>query len=100
MVPEFSLVDSAVDPQSIQIARLSIQSSELVPPAPHRHASAAPAPFGSRGVGGRLVCGRGWRGEPIWTKGQTLWYLGLVSSLYAWTAYIKIVIFCVGTKMQ
>jgi hypothetical protein len=59
-----------VQAQSIQNARLSLQSSELAPPAPH--ASDALPPFGSRrGTHPLTVEGAG---EPIRTKGQTLQY--------------------------
>ncbi len=50
-------------------ARLSLQSSELVPPAPSPQASVAP-PFGSGGGGGEHTRGgRGGGGNPIRPKG-------------------------------
>ncbi len=52
-------------------ARLSLKSFKRLPPPPHPQAR-VPNPPGSRGGGHILLRGRG-KGEPIWTKGQTLW---------------------------
>ncbi len=60
------------DAQSIQSARLSVQSSELGSPLPHPQASVSPLLFGSKGETHSLA-GKG-MGDPIPTKGQTLWY--------------------------
>jgi hypothetical protein len=49
--------------QSIQSARLSVQSSALGPPLTHPQASVAPSK-----VGDTLACGRGGGGDPIPTK--------------------------------
>jgi hypothetical protein len=55
-------------------ARLSLQSSELAPPAPSPAGEGSqPPPPRFQGGGHTLLRGRG-KGEPIWTKGQTLWY--------------------------
>jgi hypothetical protein len=57
-------------PQSIQSARLSIQSSELGPPNPlTRKRVLLPHP-----LWGRHTCLRGVGEPPIPTKGQSLWY--------------------------
>ncbi len=56
-----------IEPQSVQSARLSLQSSELGPPPPLPQASVTPLSFGSK------LRERAW-GNPIQTKGKTLWY--------------------------
>ncbi len=59
--------------QSIQRARLSVKSSELGSPTPSPAREGCSPPFGSRGGGGAHSLA-GERGDPIPTKGQTLWY--------------------------
>jgi hypothetical protein len=62
-VPVFSMVDSALDPESRQIARLSLQTFELAPPSSHPQSSVvAPAPKGSNG-GNPLTCEGGGGGS-------------------------------------
>ncbi len=56
--------------QSRQSVRISIQSCELAPRVPHPRV--LPPPFGSKG--GHTRQGERGRGQPIRTKGQTLWY--------------------------
>jgi hypothetical protein len=65
---------SQFTPQSIQSARLSFQSSELGFPHPITRKEVLLLPqFGSKGGDTLAWGGRGW-GNPIPTKGQTLWY--------------------------
>jgi hypothetical protein len=68
---------SATLPQRIQGARLSIQSSELGPPTPSSASRCCPPPptlvFK---WGDTLACGGG-GGNPMPTKGQTLWYVAV-----------------------
>jgi hypothetical protein len=59
--------------QSRQSARLSLQSSELAHPALSSECCPPPPPFGSKGGRHTRLRERG-RGEPIRTKGHTLWY--------------------------
>ncbi len=59
-------------PQSIQSARLSVQSSELGPPL-SPSSEFVSLPLGSWGGRHTRLRGRG-RGDPIPTKGETLWY--------------------------
>jgi hypothetical protein len=61
--------------QSIQSARLSLQSSELAPPTPLPASECCPPSLWFQ-EGDTLACGRG-AGEPIRTREQTLWYSGI-----------------------
>ncbi len=63
-----------ISEQSIQSARLSVQSSGISPsPTPARVCFSPPPPLGPRGKRTRVLGGE-WMGGPILTKGQTLWY--------------------------
>ena len=48
ITPIYIVLGSLVRAHSIQHARLSLQSSEFAPPAPHTLASVPPPPFGSK----------------------------------------------------
>ncbi len=65
-----------------RVPALSLQSFELALPPSHPQASVAP-PFLVPGGGTHSHAGSGW-GEPIRTKGQTLWY-----SRYSWLVPIE-----------
>jgi hypothetical protein len=67
------LLTDGVAIQGRQYARLSLQLSELAPPAPSPASECCP-PFGFGGGGSTFARGRGGRVEPIWTKGLRLWY--------------------------
>ncbi len=69
----WDVVYLCIRPQSIQSARLWVQSSELGPPPPHPQASAAPPLLGPRGETHSLA-GEGVLWPSIPTKGQTLGY--------------------------
>ncbi len=73
--------------QSVQSARLSFQSSEFGPPPP-REVSIAPPPLDSRWETHSLGGGRG-LGDPILTKGQTLWYYILCTLDPYFTDYFR-----------
>jgi hypothetical protein len=66
---------AVLGPQSRQIAKLFLQSSEsgFPPPPPHTQAGVEPPSFGSGGEGGTLASQVG-EGVPMRTRGQTLWY--------------------------
>jgi hypothetical protein len=59
--------------QSIQNARLSLQSSELAPPAHSAASECCPTLLVPMGRTHSLAV-EGGGGEPIRAKGQTLWY--------------------------
>ncbi len=58
--------------ESCSSARLSVQSSESGPPTPLTASECCPPPLWVQG-GDTIACGGG-DGDPIPTKGQTLWY--------------------------
>jgi hypothetical protein len=93
-VPVFSMVDSALDPESRQIARHSLQTFELAPPSSHPQSSVvATAPFGSKG-GNPLVCG-GVGGGSQFGRRDRHSGAAYIGTLYAWAPNITTVIFCV-----
>ncbi len=72
-------------------AMLSVQSSELGPPAPSS-ASECCAPFWVLG-GYTLACGWGGGGDPIPTKGQTLWYSMYTAILLRTSVHVSLAVF-------
>ncbi len=70
------------DQQSRHNARIFFQTSELgpPPPTPSSAGECVPSPFGSGGD--TLSCGRVGGVAPIRTRGQTLWYILQVCTVF------------------